>query len=81
MAMARELTLRERWLSGEDVVYDPLVDLAIDMLPDIFAKMDIEHRAWFCGLSDRMRMGFIISLVRQIRDNGEHMLLYGKPKP
>ena len=73
----RELTLRERWLNGEDVIYDPILDVVLDDLPKVFAEMDIEERALFCQLDDKARFGVIWKIIISMRDRMRKELLYG----
>ena len=70
--------LRDQWLNGEDVIYDPAVDVAIEELPNMIQRMDIEQRAWFCGLDDRHRGAFLLHLVRVSAEHINKTLIYGK---
>lgn len=73
----REPTLRERWLNGEDVIYDPILDVVIDEMQGCVARFDDETRAMFCCLSDKARGAYLLRLMLTMRDKMEHDLLYG----
>ena len=74
-------TLREQWLAGDDVVFDPCLDVALDAITGLVARMDIESRAAFCCLDDKQRLAFIWKALLRIRDGVEHRLLYGEGVP
>ena len=60
--------LRERWLAGEDVPYDPCLEAALDAMHNLIGRSDIEDRARFCLLTDQQRGRLVLCTLLALRD-------------
>ena len=57
--------------------HDPLLDVVLDAMHGVVARMPIEDRAVFCCLSDEQRGQFLLTLIARTSDSVTDAMLNG----